>query len=79
MRRGLIIFIGLFAAWLLTSAAKGKVFPQTTAYNRATPVLTTTRTWDYGMRLRCIANVVDGPPEKVSVNSNIVFQAVFPC
>ena len=62
MRRGLIIFIGLFAAWLWPSAAAGKVLPQATAANSGNPILTTTRTWDYGMRLHSIANTVDGPP-----------------
>jgi RHS repeat-associated protein len=34
----------------------------TTFSNNSTPVLTTTRTWDYGMRLRSIANVVGSAP-----------------
>jgi RHS repeat-associated protein len=43
-------------------APNSDLLQTTTFKNSGDTVLTTTRTWDYGMRLRSIANVVDSAP-----------------
>jgi len=43
-------------------APNSDLLQTTTCYSNAATILTTTRTWDYGIRLRSIANVVDGTP-----------------
>lgn len=43
-------------------APNSDLLQTTTCYSNSTTVLTTTRTWDYGMRLRSIANMVGSAP-----------------